>query len=199
MCAGNGRTYLHGAHGVIITGALMISCAMGRARRIVRVNGVWLGAVLSSRHTSTAIGRSKVNPFIQFVLQLHGDTVWLVLVLGAAMLICGIYLFVRTRAAAGGAEGNVQLVGPMRLFRWLLIATAAIGVLQALFGGILYLGGLRPAEGLHYVYGLIVLGAIPVAYVYSDQKQVRRDIIIMSIAAVAIIGAAVRAFMTGAP
>lgn len=140
-----------------------------------------------------------MNPFIKFVLQLHGDTVWLVLALGAATLICGLYLIVRTRAAGAGAAGNIQLVGPMRLFRRLLTITAAIGVLQALFGGILYLGGLRPAEGLHYVYGLIVLGAIPIAYVYSDQKQVRRDIIIMSIAAVAIIGAAVRAFMTGTP
>lgn len=145
-----------------------------------------------------------MNPFIQFVLQLHGDTVWLVLALGAVTLICGIYLFVRTRSAGasagGGAGGNVQLVKPMRLFRWLLIATAAIGVLQALFGAILYVGGApHPAESLHYVYGLIVLGAIPVAYVYSDQKQVRRDIIIMSIAAVAIIGAAFRAFATGAP
>lgn len=139
-----------------------------------------------------------MNPFVKFVLQLHGDTVWLVLALGAATLICGIYLIVRTRASGADASaGSAALVGPLRLFRRLLTITAAVGVLQAIFGGILYLGGLRPAEGLHYVYGLIVLGAIPVAYAYSDQKQVRRDIIIMSIAAVAIIGAAVRAFATG--
>jgi hypothetical protein len=36
-----------------------------------------------------------------------------------------------------------------------------------------------------------------VAYVYSDQKQVRRDIVIMSIAVLAIIGAAIRALATG--
>src|SRR5574340_1034957 len=60
-------------------------------------------------------------------------------------------------------------------------------------------GGARPGEGLHYVYGGIVLLAIPVAYVYSDQHQVRRDIIIMVIAVVAVVGAAVRALMTGQP
>jgi hypothetical protein len=38
-----------------------------------------------------------------------------------------------------------------------------------------------------------------VAYVYSDQNQVRRDIIIMVIAVVAVVGAAVRALMTGQP
>jgi len=154
---------------------------------------------VASRHIPLNSGESDVNPFIKFVLQLHGDTVWLVLALGAATLICGIYLIIRTRSAGAGVEGNAQLAGPVRLFRRLLVVTAAIGVLQTIFGGILYIGGLRPAEGLHFVYGLIVLIAIPVAYTYSDQKQVRRDIIIMSIAAVAIIGAAVRAFMTGTP
>jgi hypothetical protein len=153
------------------------------------------------RATSSASGRNNVNSFIQLILQLHSDTVWLVLALGAATLVCGLYLIYRSRGRAAGADTgeNVGISGPMRLFRRLLLVTAAIGVLQAIFGGVLYIDGLRPAEGLHFVYGLIVLGAIPVAYVYSDQKQVRRDIIIMSIAAVAIIGAAVRAFMTGAP
>jgi hypothetical protein len=72
-----------------------------------------------------------------------------------------------------------------------------LGVLQAVFGGLLFLQGEHPAEGLHFVYGLIVLGSIPVAYVYSDQKQVRRDIVIMSIAVAAVIGAAIRALATG--
>lgn len=141
-----------------------------------------------------------MSPFINFIIQLHGDTMWLVLAIGAATLIWGLYLIFKMRGANAGAEGGGQLAGPIRIFRRLVVVTAAIGVLQALFGAILYVGGApRPAEGLHYVYGLIVLGAIPIAYVYSDQKQVRRDIIIMSIAAVAIIGAAVRAFMTGTP
>jgi hypothetical protein len=74
-----------------------------------------------------------------------------------------------------------------------------LGLLQAIIGGLMYLQGARPGDGLHYVYGGIVLLAIPVAYVYSDQHQMRRDIIIMVIAAVAVIGAAVRAFMTGQP
>lgn len=141
-----------------------------------------------------------MSPFITFMIQLHSDTIWLVLALGAVTLLYGLFLLFRGRAASAGAEGNVQLAGPLRLFRRLLAATAAIGALQAVFGGIIYLGGgPHPADNLHFVYGLIVLAAIPVAYVYSDQKQVRRDIIIMIIAAVAIVGAAVRAFMTGTP
>ncbi len=128
-----------------------------------------------------------------FILNLHQAMVWVILAVAGITLICGIVLFFLARNNAASL-GNVQ-----RIFRILLSITAALGVLQAIFGGLLFLQGGRPGEGLHYVYGLIVLGAIPVAYVYSDQKQVRRDIIIMVIAVVAVIGAAIRALATGAP
>jgi hypothetical protein len=120
-----------------------------------------------------------------------------VLALGAACLLCGLaLLFVRRGALLvnSGAGG-----GLLRVFRILLAITAGIGVLQALFGVYLLTRGCRPADNLHFVYGIIVLAAIPVAYVYSDQSQVRRDVIILSIAAAAIIGAAIRAFVTGSP
>ena len=128
-----------------------------------------------------------------FILSLHQIMVPIILVVAGITLICGIALFFLARNNAASL-GNVQ-----RVFRILLSITAALGVLQAIFGGLLFLQGDRPGEGLHFVYGLIVLGAIPVAYVYSDQKQVRRDIIIMVIAVVAVIGAAIRALATGAP
>ena len=140
---------------------------------------------------------------MSLILQLHQVMFWAVLVLGAVMLICGLALIWLARGArvaedapaegtAGGSFGVVRTI-----FRRVTAVTAGAGVLQAILGGLLFLGGKRPADNLHLVYGLIVLIAIPVAYAYSDQKQVRRDIIIMTIAAVAIIGAALRAFVTG--
>jgi hypothetical protein len=137
-----------------------------------------------------------------FILGLHTIMVPLILVVAGLALISGIALVIMTRKAGealtaeppagGGSTSTLR-----RIFRILLQVTAGMGVLQALFGLLLYIQGERPAEGLHFVYGLIVLGAIPVAYVYSDQKQVRRDIVIMSIAVVAVIGAAIRALATG--
>ena len=124
------------------------------------------------------------------VLGFHGAMVPLILTAAGLTLICGIALLFVTRGGASNATLD-------RVFRIMLIVVAGLGVLQVLFGALLYLQGERPAEGLHFVYGVIVLGAIPVAYVYSDQKNVRRDIIIMCIAVVAVIGAAVRALMTG--
>jgi hypothetical protein len=138
------------------------------------------------------------------VLSLHTFMFYVVLALGAAALLAGLALVWMSRRARGSAAGgSLAVVGGyasvQRVFRGLLWATAISGVVQAALGGLLWLQGDRPGEGLHYVYGLIVLAAIPVAYAYSDQKQLRRDIIIMTIAAAAVVGAAIRAFATGMP
>lgn len=161
-----------------------------------------------------------------FVLQFHQGTVWIILVVGGISLICGLVLLIgrwrslapvasptsttstattdAPNATGEASSATPALVSPpapttllARVFRWSLIVTAALGVLQAVAGGILFLSGDRPGDDLHFVYGALVLLAIPVAWVYSDQKRVRRDFIIMAIALVVVIGAAVRAFMTG--
>lgn len=129
------------------------------------------------------------------VISIHRDLVGLVLAAGVVTLVCGIVLLIRVRGA--GPKLGAGVISLNRWFRRLLWVTAGIGIVQAIVGGILFIGGGHPKDSLHFVYGLIVLGAIPVAYVYSDQKEVRRDIIIMVIAVVAFIGAGVRAFMTG--
>ena len=138
---------------------------------------------------------------LNFILSLHTLMVPLILVVAGLALIIGIALLIMTRGAGAGLpeqpQGTDRVSILRRIFRILLQVTAGLGVLQAVFGGLLFLQGKHPAEGLHFVYGLIVLGAIPVAYVYSDQKQVRRDIVIMSIAVLAVIGAAIRALATG--
>lgn len=129
------------------------------------------------------------------IISIHRDLVGLVLAAGLVTLVCGLVLLFRVRGTGPDLAGG--LVTLNRWFRRLMWVTAGIGVLEALVGGLLFIGGEHPKDNLHFVYGLIVLGAIPFAYVYSDQKQVRRDIIIMVIAVVAFIGAGVRAFMTG--
>lgn len=139
---------------------------------------------------------------MSIILDIHVITAVLVLLAGLVSLVWGIVVIVQTRAksatslAVDAAKSSAG--GSQRIFRILLSITAALGLLQALIGVLLVtVFGQHPTDSLHYVYGLIVLGAIPVAYVYSDQKQVRRDIIIMTIAAVAVFGAAVRGLMTG--
>jgi heme A synthase len=135
-------------------------------------------------------------------LQIHQFVPTLILIAGGIALVCGIALYVARRRAAVNAAGvevggGGRLFALNRVFRVALWSAAGLGLLQALLGIVLLTQGCSPRESLHYVYGLIVLGAVPVAYVYSDQKDVRRDIIIMSIAAAAVIGAAIRGLATG--
>lgn len=158
-----------------------------------------------------------------FVLTLHQVMVWLIWLGAAVALVLGVawlYLTgtlaqlpqlarraIRPPAPAAppateqppAEHATPELRARVRdYFRYALAVVAGLGVLQALLGGALVLFfHCQPHEQLHYVYGLIVLLAIPVAFAYSDQAQVRRDVIIMTIAIVAILGAAVRAFMTG--
>lgn len=140
---------------------------------------------------------------VGFLIQFHTFMVPLVLIVGGATLLAGItYYFVHRSTvaapdAAAATSPQSSLSPVRRIFRVLLAVTAGLGVLQAIIGGLLVTQGCNPRDPLHYVYGIIVLAAIPVAFTYSDQKQVRRDIIIMTIAAVAIVGAAFRALATG--
>jgi hypothetical protein len=132
---------------------------------------------------------------VNILLSLHNLNAWLVEIAGGLTLIVGIIWLVLYRGKTVAASDPVDQL--RRLFRYGLIATFALGALQAILGGLLFLLGERPANVLHFVYGLLVLALIPVVWVYSDQNRVRRDIIIMSIAVLAVVAAGVRAFMTG--
>ncbi len=132
---------------------------------------------------------------MSILLSLHNLNAWLVETVGGLTLIAGIIWLVLYRGKAVEASDPVDQV--RRVFRYGLIATFALGALQAVLGGLLFLLGGRPANVLHYVYGLLVLALIPIIWVYSDQNRVRRDVIIMSIAALLVIAAGARALMTG--
>jgi hypothetical protein len=132
---------------------------------------------------------------VDSLLSLHNLNAWLVEIVGGLTLIVGIVWLVLYRGKAVDASDPVDQL--RRIFRYGLVATFALGALQAVLGGLLYLLGGRPGNVLHFVYGLLVLAIIPVVWVYSDQNRVRRDIIIMSIAVLAVVAAGARAFMTG--
>jgi hypothetical protein len=134
---------------------------------------------------------------LSFALRIHSALVPLILVLAGLALLAGLslYLLSRNTPEQTLVSGNLALA--RRVFRGLLAALAGIGVLQALFGLLLVAQGDQPREGLHFVYGIIVAAAVPVAYVYSDQKQVRRDVLVLTVAVAAVVGAALRAVATG--
>lgn len=164
---------------------------------------------------------------LEVVRQLHFYTMFLVIAAGSVAGIWGLVLYFRERRrvgavmqipVSGSGEGGVEESGdssghPLseavelpkgainRPWRISLIVTVIFGVVQALLGIALILLGQRPSGNLyylHYVYGGIVALAIPVAITYATSgKNLRRDILIYSIAALVLVAAAARALMTG--
>jgi len=127
---------------------------------------------------------------IGVISNLHFFNMFLVLASGTISGIWGLVLFFTKKTFN-------------RPWRTTLIITATVAALQALLGIILVLLGQRPGTGtglyyLHYVYGAIVVLAIPVAVTYvTGSKNQRRDILIFSIASLILVAAALRALTTG--
>jgi heme A synthase len=130
------------------------------------------------------------NKMVDVFSTLHLYNMVLVLASGTIAGIWGLILFFMKKPIN-------------RPWRISLIVTAVVGALQALLGIILVLLGQTPGTGtglyyLHYVYGAIVVLAIPIAITYATGgKNERRDILIYSIAALVLVAAALRALTTG--
>ena len=127
---------------------------------------------------------------VDIISNIHFLNVVLVLASGAVTGIWGLILFFMKKPIN-------------RPWRISLIVTAVIAALQAVLGITLVLLGQKPGTGtglyyLHYVYGAIVVLAIPIAITYATGgKNQRRDLLIFSIAALILVAAAIRALMTG--
>ena len=127
---------------------------------------------------------------LDFVLTLHKYNVFLVLIAATVVGVWGLVLYFTKKAM-------------IKLWRYLLWLTAILGAIQGLLGLTLVAMGQKPGTGtglyyLHYVYGGIVALAIPVALTYTTNgKNLRRDLLVFSIAALVLAAAGVRAWMTG--
>ena len=127
---------------------------------------------------------------VDVISNIHFLNVILVLASGAVTGVWGLILFFMKKPIN-------------RPWRISLTVTAVIAALQAVLGITLVLLGQKPGTGtgiyyLHYVYGAIVVLAIPIAITYATGgKNQRRDLLIFSIAALILVAAAIRALMTG--
>ena len=85
-------------------------------------------------------------------------------------LSLGLALVVAVDAALGAWRAQLRSAMSERLDAVFLIAT---GVAAA--GGLgIFVGGGRPAEGLHFVYAVLAFGAIPVAMSFTRGRPARQ-------------------------
>jgi uncharacterized membrane protein len=124
-----------------------------------------------------------------FLVHLHLYMFYFLVAAGTVCALWGLGLLIFRRQA--------KRISPA--YRSALTVTGGMALIQAAIGGLLFLLGNRPSDQLHFVYGAVVLLAVPVAFVYISGKSehVRRDLLYLVIAAIVVAAAAVRAYMTG--
>ena len=103
------------------------------------------------------------------------------------MLILGLWGVV---AALRGPGITASYRGALFIGEGLALAQAVIGVL-------LVVGGHRPGDVLHFLYGVLVPLVIPFAYGISHTRPPRRAALYYGIATLFIVGLAIRAIVTG--
>ena len=99
------------------------------------------------------------------------------------MALWGVWRFVRKQGLDSSYWGAL-VIGEILI------------VAQGLLGGYLWLSGLRPARGIHLLYGIISVLVIPGVYAYTQGEQKRRAMIIYGIALLVLVGLILRAIMT---
>lgn len=101
-----------------------------------------------------------------------------------AMGAWAAFLFFRGKSIASSYWGAL-VIGEL-----LMVAQGVIGI-------IMVLTGLRPADLLHFLYGVLVALAWPGTYVYTNARQGRTEAGIYALVSFFIFGLAIRALMTG--
>lgn len=86
--------------------------------------------------------------------------------LGTAILVAAaVYLVVALVGAwldrwhAGIARSGAALTGLLAI--------------QAVIGAVVYLSGVRPADGLHLLYGVVIIGVLPLAATFASEAPPR--------------------------
>ncbi|MBX6772632.1 MAG: hypothetical protein IRY83_12955 [Chloroflexi bacterium] len=83
-------------------------------------------------------------------------------------------------------------------YRTTLLIAEGLFAVEALVGIILLASGRRPADLLHFLYGLLGVAVLPIV-MGSVGTGKRRDSLWLGLATLFLFGVAVRALMTGAP
>jgi len=117
------------------------------------------------------------------VVELHQRIALALVLYYAAVGIWGVFLWFRKAEVSPG-------------FRGALVIGVVIGVVQALIGIILLMGGARPGDNLHFLYGATVILTLPLVGSYIVDKKISRPLA-FGLGSLFMAGLAIRAITTG--
>jgi hypothetical protein len=113
----------------------------------------------------------------------HHDLANATLIYFAILAIWGLVRFVRR-----------QGVGPNY---WGALVIAELLILaQGGLGAILWYSGLRPARGIHILYGLVTALTIPAVYTFTRGREERSEMLIYGVVALLTVALILRAMTT---
>ena len=118
------------------------------------------------------------------LLFLHGGLFRAGLFITLIFGIWGLVLYFRKAPSSGG-------------FRSTLVLTEALFIVQGLVGIGMFLGGRRPHDGLHWLYGILLVIVLPIAATYTSGRDTRREPLVYGIAGLFMAGLTIRALTTG--
>ncbi len=95
----------------------------------------------------------------------------------------GLVTYLRRQPAGGG-------------YRSTLVMTELLFILQGLVGAGLVVGGARLRDGLHVLYGVLLVLALPIAAGYASGQGRRREPLVFGLVGIFMFGLAIRALMT---
>jgi CDP-diglyceride synthetase len=70
-------------------------------------------------------------------------------------------------------------------------------VVQAVLGLVMYVRGFRPAEWVHFLYGVFILLVWPGVFAFTQGQDTRREALIYGVVSLFLWGVALRAISTG--
>jgi hypothetical protein len=115
--------------------------------------------------------------------QIHANLGNAALIYFALLAIWGLIRYVR-RNGVGSSYWGALVIAEL-----LILA-------QGSLGAILWYSGLRPARGIHLLYGLVSALAIPAVYAYTRGREERSEMLIYGIVTLVTVGLVLRAITT---
>ncbi len=119
------------------------------------------------------------------LLFLHNGLFRAGLLIALIIGIWGLVMYFRKLPPSGG-------------YRSTLVLTEVLFILQGLVGIGMFLGGRRPHDPLHWLYGVLLVLLLPIAATYASGRGPRREALVYGIAGLFMTGLTIRALTTGA-
>ncbi len=117
------------------------------------------------------------------IVQLHNSLAMTIIYF---MLVCALWGIVSS--FGGGLSGS---------FSGALVIGEGLILVQGLLGAVTYLTGYRPAQSLHFLYGLSAAITLPGIYAYARNRSARQQAVLFGLGALFIVGLAIRGITTG--